>query len=115
MGAGYDIPNIRGEGRVVCTNHSWGAPFRAFGSPQSEFASESLMDMLSEKMGMDPLELRYKNCYRKGSTAPTGQEPEVYPLPEMLDILRRTFNRARQAQITQEIAEIVGGAEAQKG
>lgn len=34
---------------------------------------------------------------------------------EMLDILRRTFNRARQAQITQEIAEIVGGAEAQRG
>ncbi len=30
---------------------------------------------------------------------------------EMLDNLRRTFNRARQAQITQEIAEIVGGAE----
>lgn len=34
---------------------------------------------------------------------------------EMLDILRRTFNRARQAQITQEIAEIVGGAEALQG
>lgn len=34
---------------------------------------------------------------------------------EMLDILRRTYNRARQAQITQEIAEIVGGAEALKG
>ncbi|MGH7568402.1 MAG: ATP synthase F1 subunit gamma [Gemmatimonadales bacterium] len=34
---------------------------------------------------------------------------------DMLDILRRTFNRARQAQITQEIAEIVGGAEALKG
>lgn len=31
---------------------------------------------------------------------------------EMLDILRRSFNRARQAQITQEIAEIVGGAAA---
>ncbi|MBI1722653.1 MAG: ATP synthase F1 subunit gamma [Gemmatimonadetes bacterium] len=34
---------------------------------------------------------------------------------EMLDVLRRTFNRARQAQITQELAEIVGGAEALKG
>jgi F-type H+-transporting ATPase subunit gamma len=34
---------------------------------------------------------------------------------EMLDDLRRTFNRARQAQITQEIAEIVGGAEALRG
>jgi F-type H+-transporting ATPase subunit gamma len=31
---------------------------------------------------------------------------------EMLDKLRRTYNRARQAQITQEIAEVVGGAEA---
>lgn len=31
---------------------------------------------------------------------------------EMLNTLRRTFNRARQAQITQEIAEIVGGAAA---
>ncbi|HKT08281.1 MAG TPA: ATP synthase F1 subunit gamma [Gemmatimonadaceae bacterium] len=34
---------------------------------------------------------------------------------EMLNVLRRTYNRARQAQITQEIAEIVGGAEALKG
>jgi len=34
---------------------------------------------------------------------------------EMIDWLRRTYNRARQAQITQEIAEIVGGSEAQKG
>ena len=34
---------------------------------------------------------------------------------EMLNALRRTFNRARQAQITQEIAEIVGGAAALQG
>ncbi len=34
---------------------------------------------------------------------------------EMLNVLRRTYNRARQAQITQEIAEIVGGSEALKG
>src|SRR5438270_1023210 len=34
---------------------------------------------------------------------------------DILDLLQRTFNRARQAQITQELAEIVGGAEALKG
>lgn len=34
---------------------------------------------------------------------------------DMLDLLRRTFNRARQGQITQELAEIVGGAEALSG
>ncbi len=34
---------------------------------------------------------------------------------DMLEVLNRTMNRARQAQITQEIAEIVGGAEALSG
>jgi F-type H+-transporting ATPase subunit gamma len=34
---------------------------------------------------------------------------------DMLNVLRRTFNRARQAQITQEIAEIVGGSAALEG
>jgi len=34
---------------------------------------------------------------------------------DMLDLLQRTFNRARQGQITQELAEIVGGAEALNG
>jgi F-type H+-transporting ATPase subunit gamma len=33
---------------------------------------------------------------------------------DILNVLRRTFNRARQAQITQEIAEIVGGSAAQE-
>ncbi len=41
IGAGYGIPNIRGLGRTVCTNHAWGSAFRAYGSPQSFFASES--------------------------------------------------------------------------
>ena len=34
---------------------------------------------------------------------------------DILNVLRRTFNRARQAQITQEIAEIVGGSAALEG
>ena len=34
---------------------------------------------------------------------------------DMLDLLTRSYNRARQGQITQELSEIVGGAEALKG
>jgi aldehyde oxidoreductase len=93
-GAGYHIPNIRGIGRTVATNHVWGAPFRAYGSPQSFLASESLMDELAEKMGMDPLELRAINCYRPGSTTPTGQAPEVYPFPDMIEKLRPLYKAA---------------------
>jgi aldehyde oxidoreductase len=96
IGAGYDIPAIRGEGRTVCTNHAWGAAFRGYGGPEAEFPSEVLMDELAEKLGMDPLELRYKNVYRKGSTTPTGQDPEVYSLPEMIDTLRPKYAEAKK-------------------
>ncbi|HOI94693.1 MAG TPA: molybdopterin-dependent oxidoreductase [Syntrophobacter fumaroxidans] len=94
IGAGYGIPNIRGTGRTVCTNHAWGSAFRAYGSPQSEFASEVLMDELAEKIGVDPLELRYRNVYRPGDTTPNGCPPDVYCLPELIDLLRPRYREA---------------------
>jgi aldehyde oxidoreductase len=96
IGAGYDIPRIRGEGRTVCTNHAWGSAFRGFGSPQSEFASEVLMDMLAEKLNMDPFDLRLKNVYRKGSTTPTGQVPDSYSLVEMLEKIKPKYEAAKE-------------------
>jgi aldehyde oxidoreductase len=94
IGAGYGIPSIRGVGKTVCTNHAWGSAFRAYGSPQSFWASESLMDELAAKMGKDPLELRYLNVYRTGDTTPTGQTPEVLTFPEMIDTLRPLYKEA---------------------
>ncbi len=94
-GAGYDISNIRGRGRTVCTNHAWGSAFRAYGSPQAFLASEIAMDELAEKLGMDALELRYKNIYRPGATTPTQQVPEVFCLEEMLDKLRPLWEEAK--------------------
>ncbi len=111
IGAGYGIPSIRGRGQTVCTNHAWGSAFRAYGSPQSFLASESLIDDLAEKMGMDPLELRYKNVYRPGATTPTGQTPEVYSFPEMFDKLRPLYQAAlkkAKAESTPEKKKGVG-------
>ena len=111
IGAGYGIPNIRGKGQTVCTNHAWGSAFRSYGSPQSFLASESLIDELAEKMGMDALELRYKNIYRPGDTTPTGQKPEVYSFPEMFDKLRPLYQAAlkkAKAESTPEKKKGVG-------
>jgi aldehyde oxidoreductase len=69
------------------------------------------MDELAEKLGMDPLELRYKNVYREGSTTPTGQKPEVISLPEMLDILRPKYKAAMEkaaADSTDQVRKGVG-------
>ena len=109
IGAGYDIDNIRGEGRTVCTNHAWGSAFRGYGSPQSEFASEVLMDELAEKLGMDPLELRYKNAYRKGSTTPTGQDPEVYSIPDIIDSVRPKYEEAKKRAAELSTPEVKRG------
>ena len=105
IGAGYGIPNIRGLGRTVCTNHAWGSAFRAYGSPQSFLASESLIDELAEKMEIDPFELRYTNIYRPGDTSPTGQEPEVYSFPEMFDALRPLYQAAVQKAKNESTAD----------
>ena len=95
-GAGYDIKNIRGHGRTVCTNHAWGSAFRAFGSPQAFLASETAMDLLAEKLNMDPLDLRYLNVYREGATTPTGQKPDVLCLEQLLDMIRPKWEAAKQ-------------------
>ncbi len=96
MGAGYDIPNIRGEGRTICTNHAWGSAFRGYGGPQSALVTEIAMDELAEKLGLDPLEFRYKNVYRPGSLTPNGQEPDSYSIPEMFDALRPLYKSAKE-------------------
>jgi aldehyde oxidoreductase len=96
MGAGYNIPNIRGRGQTVCTNHAWGSAFRAYGSPQAFLASESIMDMLAEKIGIDPLEIRFINAYRHGDTTPTGQTPDSYTLTEMLEQARPLYKELKE-------------------
>jgi aldehyde oxidoreductase len=109
IGAGYDIPSIRGMGRTVCTNHAWGAAFRGFGGVQSVFAGETLVDELSYTLGQDPLEFRYVNCYREGSTTPTGATPDVIALPQLLDALRPRYKEARKRAAEASTDEIKKG------
>jgi aldehyde oxidoreductase len=96
IGAGYQIPNIRGEGRTVCTNHAWGSAFRGYGSPQALFSSEVLIDELAEKIGMDPLEFRYLNVYREGDVTPNGCKPDVIAYPGLLDKIRPYYKKAKE-------------------
>ena len=110
-GGGYHIPNMRGEGKCVYTNHAWGSPFRAYGSPQSFFATESVVDELAIKMGMDPFELRYKNLARPGDTLPYGQEYEVYTFPELFDMARPYYEKGKEraaAGTTDQVKKGVG-------
>lgn len=96
IGAGYHIENIRAMGRMTFTNHAFGSPMRAYGSPQSLFASESIVDELAKALGMDPFEFRYINLYNENSTTPTGCKPDVLVLPQLFDMLRPTYQEAKE-------------------
>ena len=54
--------------RVVYTNNPWGSAARGAGQPQVSFALECAMDMLAEKLGMDPFEFRLQNSLQPGQT-----------------------------------------------
>ena len=70
--APYDIPNARAIGYDVVSNRPKVAAYRAPGSPMGAYAVESVLDVLAQKIGMDPLELRLKNAARKGTQMLSG-------------------------------------------
>jgi xanthine dehydrogenase molybdenum-binding subunit len=69
----YDIPNVRADCYAMYTNNPPAGAFRGFGVTQSAFAVESMMDMLAEKLGIEPVELRRMNSLHVGSITNTGQ------------------------------------------
>ncbi|HEY9595849.1 MAG TPA: xanthine dehydrogenase family protein molybdopterin-binding subunit, partial [Spirochaetia bacterium] len=72
----YRIDNIHVDSTAVYTNKTYCGAFRGFGVPQVTFASESQMDELAARLGMEPLALRLKNALRPGDATATGQSYE---------------------------------------
>jgi CO/xanthine dehydrogenase Mo-binding subunit len=70
----YEVENVDIESRCVYTNNPFCGAMRGFGTPQMAIAHESHMDLLAEKLGMDPLELRLLNAFKPGSETATGQK-----------------------------------------
>jgi selenium-dependent xanthine dehydrogenase len=69
----YEIPHVKADCYAMYTNNPPAGAFRGFGVMQSAFAVESMMDMLAERLQMDPIELRRLNALRVGSITNTGQ------------------------------------------
>jgi len=69
----YDIPHVKADCYAMYTNNPPAGAFRGFGVTQSAFAIESMMDMLAEKLKVDPIELRRLNALHTGSVTNTGQ------------------------------------------
>lgn len=70
----YEVPNVKADGYCVLTNNTTAGSTRGFGSPQAHFAAEVQMDLIADKLGVDPVVLRAKNILRPGSLTATSQK-----------------------------------------
>lgn len=90
----YSVPNARVLSRVAFTNHGFGTAYRGYGSPQAYTAGEAVIDMLAEKIGMDPFEIRWRNIARKGDKNLAGSDFVDYPMEEMMKRLKPLYEKA---------------------
>ena len=73
-GAGpYEIPNIELHSRTLYTNKVFSTAYRGFGHLETHWVMERQMDMVAQKLGMDPYEFRMKNILRPGSHTISGE------------------------------------------
>jgi aldehyde oxidoreductase len=96
MGFPYNIPNQMGVSFAAFSNFGYGTTYRAFGAVQALTSSEAIMDVMAEKIGMDPFEFRYKNIARPGETNSCDVPFNEYPMEEMMDALRPKYEAAKK-------------------
>ncbi len=82
----YEIPNVKVDSYAVYTNNVVTGAFRGFGGPQGAFAAETQMNRLAEALGLDPVEIRFRNLLREGSLLSVGAPlPTGVSLPQVLE------------------------------
>ena len=88
----YQNTDIRGFGYY--TNNPPAGAFRGFGVCQSEFALESTINLLAEKVGISPWEIRYRNAIEPGKVLPNGQIADrSTALKETLEAVREVYEK----------------------
>jgi len=70
----YEVPNICCDSITAYTNHPYGTAFRGFGHLEFLWAVERQMDMVAQKIELDPAEFRLRNILRPGSITATGEK-----------------------------------------
>ena len=85
QGTLYRFMNYRYDGYTVYTNLPYGGAMRGIGNPQVHYAGETQLNMIAERLDMDPLEIRIKNAARTGDETASGAILKSCGLVECLE------------------------------
>ena len=84
----YDIENVLIEGFDVVVNKPSTAAYRAPGAPNSALATETVLDEIAEKLGIDPLELRLRNAAKEGTRRADGPRYKRIGCVEVIEAMK---------------------------
>lgn len=80
------IPNFRAEATRVYTNTPYRSVFRGTGNEIADHIDTIHLDLIARDLGIDPVELRLKNCYQKGAAlTPLGFPLDSYSLDQCIN------------------------------
>lgn len=85
----YNIENVMTDSYCMYTNHPYATSFRGFGHNELTFVMERAMDMLAEKLAIDPLQLRLMNAIKPGHTTPTQTHLNASNIGDVSQCLRK--------------------------
>ena len=82
----FRMPVVEYNGLAAYTNSVYAGSFRGYGNVQATFVTASVMDMLAEDVGMDPIAFRLKNAQNPGEVTPQGSILNDCKLKECIEI-----------------------------
>lgn len=86
----YECENVHTDTYAVATNNIPCGAFRGFGAPQAALAAEGMINRLADALGIDPVELRLKNCIHEGSIISVGTPlPPGVTMPQVIEACAR--------------------------
>ena len=86
----YNIPNILIDAYDVVVNRPKTAAYRAPGATNAAMASETVIDELAEKCGIDPLDFRLINASKEGTPQTVGPPFKRIGLVETLEAIKKS-------------------------
>ncbi len=93
-GGCYRWQAVDGLAQTIYTNGPKSGQYRGFGTSQATFGIECALDELAEKLEMDPLELRLRNCLHDGDMTFLGYpSPETIGYQEVLEAVRPYYQQ----------------------
>ena len=90
----YAVPNVYGLIRCGNSNNPPSVPYRCANAVEVFTGNEGIMDMMAEKLGIDPFEFRYRNIARPGDTTINSYPFRHYPLEAMMDKIKPHYDEA---------------------